>query len=253
MISTLLVSMLVTAPAITTKNVDYMVGEAPCQGYLAYDRSVKGKRPGVLVVPDWDSITSHEKAVAQNLAKLGYVAFVADIYGKKNKPKNTQENAKFAGMYKSDRVMFCDRLMGALDQLTKFNLTDKTKTAAIGYCFGGTGVLELARMGADLKGVVSFHGGLDADPNLKMGPVLPRILILHGADDPLVPQSQIDEFKAECHAAGAKVSWEIYPGAVHAFTVKTAGNNPKNGFAYNKEADEKSWKAMKTFLYTIFK
>jgi dienelactone hydrolase len=231
--------------------LDYKVGTTDCQGYVAVDTMKSGKRPGILIIHDWNGIDAYEQGRAAQLAKLGYVAMCADIYGKGVRPKNAQESGAQASKYKSDRALFRERLMGALEVLKKDPNVDPNKVAAIGYCFGGTGVLELARMGADLRGVVSFHGGLDANPDMKAGPVIPSVLVLHGADDPFVPPAQVSDFRKEF--AQAKMEFVAYPGAVHAFTEPNAGNDKSTGAAYNKAADEGSWAKMKAFFSEIFK
>lgn len=231
--------------------IDYKVGTTDCQGYVALDTLKQGKRPGVLIIHDWNGVDEYEQGRAAQLARMGYVAMCADIYGKAARPKTPQESGAQASKYKADRALFRERLMGALEVLKKDPNVDPTKIVAIGYCFGGTGVLELARMGADLRGVVSFHGGLDADPNMKAGPVIPQILVCHGADDPFVPPAQVSDFKKEF--AEAKVDFVAYPGAVHAFTEPKAGSDKASGAAYNKEADEASWAKMKAFFAELFK
>lgn len=231
--------------------LDYKVGTTDCQGYVAVDTMKSGKRPGILIVHDWNSIDAYEMGRAAQLAKMGYVAMCADIYGKNVRPKTAEASGAQASKFKADRALFRERLMGALEVLKKDPNVDPNKIVAIGYCFGGTGVLELARMGADLKGVVSFHGGLDADPSMKAGPVIPEVLVCHGADDPFVPPTQVVDFKKEFE--NTKLEFVSYPGAVHSFTEPDAGNDPKTGVAYNKAADEGSWAKMKAFIARLFK
>ncbi|MEQ1932983.1 MAG: dienelactone hydrolase family protein [Fimbriimonadaceae bacterium] len=231
--------------------VDYKSGNTACQGYLAVDTLKSGRRPGILIIHDWNSIDDYEMSRATQLAKMGYVAMVADIYGKGVRPTTTDESGKQASKFKSDRMLFRDRLRSALEVLQKDSSVDPNKIVAIGYCFGGTGVLELARMGADLKGIVSFHGGLDAASGLEAGPIIPRVLVCHGADDPFVPAAQIVDFKAEFKAA--KMEFVSYAGAVHSFTNPAAGADKASGAAYNKAADDASWAKMKAFLAEVLK
>lgn len=230
--------------------VDYMSGDTKCQGYLAYDMAKSGKRPGVLIVHDWNSIDAYEEGRAMQLAKMGYVAFCADIYGKGVRPKTPQESGQLAGKYKNDRQLYRERLSAALAALKDDPNVDPTKIAVIGYCFGGTGALEVARAGMDVKGVVSFHGGLDASTGFEAGPMIAQVLVCHGADDPFVPAAQVEAFKKEF--ANATMEFVSYPGAVHSFTEPNAGNDPSKGAAYNKAADEGSWAKMKEFLAKIF-
>ncbi len=231
--------------------IDYKAGDTTCQGYLAFDMAKQGKRPGVLIVHDWNGIDEYEEGRAIQLAKLGYVAMCADIYGKGNRPKTVQENGAFASKYKGDRSLFRERLKGALDELKKDPRVDASKVVAIGYCFGGTGVLEMVRAGMDVRGVVSFHGGLDAAAGFEATTITAKVLVCHGADDPFVPAAQVEAFRKEF--ASAELEFEAYPGAVHSFTEPKAGNNPKSGAAYNKEADEKSWAKMREFLGRVLK
>jgi len=231
--------------------IDYKAGDAICQGYLAFDMAKQGKRPGILIVHDWNGIDEYEEGRAIQLAKLGYVALCADIYGKGNRPKNVQENGAFASKYKGDRALYRERLAGALAELKKDPNVDPNRVVAIGYCFGGTGVLEMARAGMDVKGVVSFHGGLDSAPGFEAASISAKVLVCHGADDPFVPAAQVEAFKKEF--GSADLQFEAYPGAVHSFTEPKAGDNPKSGAAYNKAADLKSWATMRAFLTTLFK
>jgi dienelactone hydrolase len=187
----------------------------------------------------------------KQLAELGYVAFAADIYGKGVRPTDPKDCAAEAGKYKGDLPLLRKRVTLGLEQLKLQPNTDPKKLAAIGYCFGGTTVLELARSGAELNGVVSFHGGLGT--TLPAEKMKPRILVLHGADDPFVKPEEVAAFKAEMEKAKAELQFISYPGAVHSFTRKTAGNDPSKGNAYNEAADKASWAEMKKFFGEIFK
>ncbi|GFO57230.1 dienelactone hydrolase [Geomonas sp. Red276] len=237
-----------------TKTVDYRQGDTTLEGFLAYDDSFKGKRPGVLVIHEWTGVTSYEKGRCEQLAKLGYVAFAADIYGKGVRPSNPQEAAREAGKYRSeDRSLLRARAAAGLEKLAGFKNVNPKKLAAMGYCFGGTATLELARSGADLLGTVSFHGGLDTPNPADAKNIKGRVLALHGGDDPLVPADKVAAFQKEMR--DAKVDWEmnIYGGAVHSFTNPKSGNDPSKGVAYNEKADHRSWEAMKLFFKEIFK
>jgi dienelactone hydrolase len=239
--------------AIQTKTIEYKQGDATLEGVLVYDDAVREKRPGVLVVHQWMGLTDHEKERAKMLAGLGYVAFCADIYGKGVRPADTREAGAQAGKYKNDRALFRARLNAGLDQLKKSELVDASHTAAIGFCFGGTGVIELARSGADVLGVVSFHGGLDSPTPADGKNIKGKVLVCHGADDPFESPKDLAAFEDEMRKAD--VDWvEIkYGGAVHGFTQKEAGNDNSKGAAYNERADRRSWMAMKIFLAGIFK
>ena len=238
---------------IHTETIEYKQGDAVLEGYLAYDSSIKGPRPGVLIVHQWKGLTDYEKKRAEMLARLGYTAFALDIYGKGIRPKSNQEAGAQAGKYKSNRDLLRARVQAGLAVLQRHELTDPRRVAAIGYCFGGTTVIELARSGADIAGVVSFHGGLDS-PHPEDGKNIKcKVLALQGADDPFVPAKDLAAFEDEMRQA--KVDWQLvkYGGAVHSYTEKEAGNNPQAGAAYNEKADRRSWEAMKEFFGEILK
>lgn len=239
--------------AIVEKTVIYEQGGKKLEGCHVYDDAFTGKRPAVLVIHQWTGLTNYEKERSRMLAKLGYNVFAADIYGQGVRPVPPAAGQE-AGKYKADRKLYRARLMAALDQLTKDERTDATKLGAIGYCFGGMGALELARAGVDLKGVVSFHGSLDAGEGFAAAKdgVKAKVLVLHGADDPFAPAAQVEALKKEMEAAGVDSKVVLYPGAVHSFTHPSAGNDPSKGAAYNEKADKESWEAMKTFFEGLF-
>lgn len=251
-LSSLLFSIAHAAPV--EKTVTYEQGGTTLEGFHVYDDATSGKRPAVLVIHQWTGPGEHEKGRARQLAELGYNVFVADIYGQGVRPV-PPESGKEAGKYKTDRQLFRARLNAALDQLKKDELTDSSKIAAIGYCFGGTGVLELARSGADIAGVVSFHGGLASAPDLAAAKdqVKTKVLVLHGAIDPHVKPEEVAGFEKEFNEANADWQLNSYSGAVHSFTQKMAGDDPSKGSAYNAKADARSWEAMKAFFTEIFK
>lgn len=238
---------------VHTEAVEYKQGNAVLEGYLAYDDAVKGKRPGVLIVHEWMGVNPYVKKRAEQLAKLGYVAFAADIYGKGVQPKNSEEAAAESKKYKTDRQLMRSRVNAGLDVLKNHKLADTKRTAAIGYCFGGTTVLELGRSGTDVAGIVSFHGGLDSlNPNDAKN-IKGKVLALHGGDDPFVPAEQVAAFQDEMRKAGVDWNMVIYGGAVHSFTNPDAGNDNSKGAAYNEKADKRSWEDMKQFFSEIFK
>jgi dienelactone hydrolase len=238
--------------AIHTETVDYQQGGTTLEGFLAYDDSISGKRPGVLVVHQWLGLTDYEKRRATMLAQLGYIAFCADIYGKGVRPKDVSEAGGQAGKYKSDRALLRARVNAGLDVLKKNELVDTKRVAALGYCFGGTTVIELARSGADLNGVVSFHGGLDSPTPADGKNIKCKVLALAGADDPFQKPEDLTAFESEMR--DNKVDWQIvfYGGAVHAFTQPDPGF-VNAGAKYNEKADKRSWEAMKDFFGEIFK
>ncbi len=232
--------------------VEYHSGDVLCEGLHVVDTARTGKLPSVLIIHQWTGLSENEKMRARMPAELGYNVFAADIYGKGVRPQPPAAG-KEAGKYKSDRALYRERMLSALEVLSKDEHTDPAKVAAIGYCFGGTGVIELARSGALLKGVVSFHGGLDSPTPADGKNIKGKVLALHGADDPFVPAKDLAAFEQEMQ--GAKVGYKLvqYPGAVHAFTQKAAGNDNSKGAAYNEAADKASWDEMKTFFDRIFK
>lgn len=257
---------------VQTREITYKDGETELRGYLAWDTDLTSPGgdippspstndgdkapkmkpvPGVLIVHQWMGLTDYEKGRAEQLAKAGYVVFALDIYGVENRPKDRGEAGQMAGKFKNDRVLFRKRLNLGLEQLLSIKHVDKERVAAIGYCFGGTGVLELARSGADIAGVVSFHGGLDAPTPEDAKNIKCKVLICHGADDPFVPREGIDAMTKSFD--DAKVDWTmiVYSGAVHSFTQPMAGNDNAQGAAYNEKADKRSWRHMRTFFNEV--
>lgn len=233
------------------KAVPYTQGSTELEGWLAVPKNIGGKLPGILVIHDWMGVVDYAKSRTEQLASLGYVTFAADIYGKTVRPDGPKAAAEQAGIYKGDRALFRQRLLAGLEELKKQPNVDPDRIAAIGYCFGGTGVLELARAGADVKGVVSFHGGLDSPTPDDGKNIKAKVLILHGADDPFVKPEGIAAMIAEFNAA--KVDWQMtsYSGAVHSFTQRAAGDDNSKGAAYNADADRRSWQAMRNFLTEV--
>lgn len=235
---------------IHTETVKYKEGETDLAGYLAYDDAQTGKRPGVIVVHEWWGLTDHPKKRAEKLAELGYVAFALDMYG--TATDDAAEAGKLAGAFRSDADLSLRRFNAALDVLKKNPHVDPEKIAAIGFCFGGTCVLNMARMGVDLDGVVSFHGGLKPNPVAEPGVVKAKVLVLHGADDSYVPAEEIAAFQKEMNDAG--VDWQMiyYSGAVHSFTNPEADKRNSPSVKYHKSADERSWRAMVDFFKELF-
>jgi dienelactone hydrolase len=248
----LLVALLVCKGEILTEPVEYKDGDTVLEGLVTRDTAAAGQRPGILIVHQWKGIGNGERRRAEMLAKLGYVAFCADIYGKGVRPSSIEDAGAQAGKYKKDRALLRSRVQAGLATLRKQAGVNPSQIAAIGYCFGGTTVLELARSGADVAGVVTFHGGLDS-PNPADGKKIKcKVLVLHGAEDPFVPAKDIEAFQSELR--DAKVDWQMvyYSGAVHSFTDLDAGSLGLRGAAYDEKADHRSWEAMKTFFNEIF-
>ncbi len=237
----------VTASA-QLKPIAYKDGAQKLNGFAISPS--KAKAPGVLVLPAWRGIDPHAKDSAEKLAKMGYHAFIADIYGEGNIPKDNKEAGEQSGKFKADFRLYQSRIRAALDQLIAQG-ADPDRIAIIGYCFGGTGALEAARANFPVQGVVSFHGGLGRDAKRPVEKIGPKILVCHGADDFFVPEDEIDAFHKEMK--DAKADWQMiyYADAVHAFTEPSAGSDKSKGTAYNEKAAKRSWEHMKQFLDEI--
>ena len=238
--------------AIKTETVEYKEGNTTLEGVLVYDDSIATKRPGILIAHQWKGLTDYERKRAEMLAQLGYVAFAADIYGKGIRPADPKAAGEMAGKYKADRDLLRRRVQAGFDQLKKSRGVDTQKIGAIGYCFGGTTVLELARSGADVAGVVSFHGALATPTPEDAKNIKGKVLACHGADDPFVPPAEVGGFEEEMRKA--KIDWQLiaYGNSVHSFTDWNAGNDNSKGAAYNEKADKRSWEAMKDFFNELF-
>ena len=238
--------------AIKTETIEYKEGDTSLEGVLVYDDSIVTKRPGILIAHQWKGLSDYERKRAEMLAKLGYVAFAADVYGKGVRPSDPKTASETAGKYKADRELLRRRIQAGLAQLRKARQVDSEKIGAIGYCFGGTTVLELARAGADIDAVVSFHGALVTPTPEDAKDIKAKVLALHGADDPFVPPAEVAGFEEEMRKG--KVDWQLvsYGNAVHSFTDWNAGNDNSKGAAYNEKADKRSWQAMKDFFNEAF-
>lgn len=240
------------AAALVETSVVYEHDGTTLEGFLVHDDAVEGPRPGVLVVHQWMGLSDNERMRARMLAEMGYVAFALDVYGQGVRPANTQEASEQAGRFYEDRALFRARVQAGLEQLLAVDGVDPARVAAIGYCFGGTAVLELARSGAEVAGVVSFHGGLATPDPDDAENVVTKILVCHGAVDPYAPMEEVQGFVDEMEAANVDYQLILYAGAVHAFTQKGAGDDPSRGAAYDAAADRRSWEHMKLFFDEIF-
>ncbi len=229
--------------AIRTEPVLYKDGDAVLEGFLAWDDAIKGPVPGVLVVHDWTGLQDYAKERAKKIAALGYVAFAPDIYGKDIRPSDPKECAVCAGAYRKDLPLLRRRVLAGLAQLKARPEVDPTKLGAIGYCFGGSCVLELARSGADVRAVVSFHGGLATTAPAAPDAIKARILVCHGGADEHV-NKEVPAFKEEMTKSKAKMEFVTYEGALHGFT--------KAGPAYQEKADTASWAAMQKLFSEVF-
>lgn len=229
----------------------YQIGDQEAEGYLALPKKLKGKAPAVLIVHDWMGPSSFTQKKADQIANMGYVAFTADIYGKGIRPKDGKEAGALAGKYKNDRPELRRRVRAAYDVVKTLKEVDPKKIVVIGYCFGGTTALELGRSGVDLAGIVSFHGGLENPTPDNAKNIKGKTLILHGAIDPFVKMDEVAAFQREMNAAGVDYQFISYSGAVHAFTLPSAGDDVSKGAAYNAAADRRSWVAFTAFMKEI--
>ena len=230
--------------AVQTKQVTYKDGNLECHGFLAWDDAIEGPRPGVLVVHEWWGLDAYAKRRAEMLAKLGYIAFAADMYGEGKTVNHPKDAGEMAGKVRMNVEDWRKRGLAALNVLTSQPQCDKTKLAAIGYCFGGSTVQQLAFAGTDLKAVASFHGGLVQPTPEQVKAAKAEILICNGADDTFIPAAAIKSFREALDKGAAKYEFISYPGAKHSFTVPEADSHGVDGLKYNKEADEKSWADM---------
>jgi dienelactone hydrolase len=237
--------------AIVSNTVSYLDGEVLLEAFFAFDDSISGRRPAVLINHAWGGRDEFVAVKAKKIAELGYIGIALDMYGKGVLGSGPEENAKLMQPFMADRGMLQKRIKAAFDTVKLMPWVDDTKIAAIGFCFGGLCVLDLARTGADLKGVVSFHGLLGAPDNTKDNAIKAKILALHGHDDPMVPHEQVVAFAQEMTTAGADWQLHMYGNTKHAFTNPVA-NDPGFGTVYQPDADRRSWIAMENFLTEIF-
>lgn len=234
-----------------TEKVEYADNGVTLEGYLAYDDSSQGKRPVVLISHAWAGRGEFECKKAEVLAELGYAGFALDMYGQGKRGTNNEENTALMMPFMEDRALLRRRITAGLNKASELEVVNTAKISAMGFCFGGLCVLDLARSGADVKGVISFHGLFNAPENLPNAPIKAKVLALHGQDDPMVPPEQVAALQKELTEAG--VDWQIhaYGHTMHAFTNPEA-NDPGFGTVYNADADKRSWATMKNFLEEIF-
>jgi dienelactone hydrolase len=235
------------------QQVEYKDGDTVLEGYLAYDDATTDIRPAVLVCPEWWGLTDYPKHRADQLAKMGYVAFVADIYGRGASTDDPKQAGAWHAPFMADRKMLRQRVLAGFNTLLDQKYVDKSRVATIGYCFGGTCALELARSGAPLAGVVTFHGDLSRTDGEGPDHITAKILVCHGAADPFVTPKVLADFQAEMIETKSNYQINIYCDAEHAFTNPSADSHHIPGIAYNEEADHRSWAAMKDFFEEIFK
>lgn len=242
-------------PKLKEETVSYPLESSTRNNFVVYDENIEGKRPAVLVIHEWWGLNDYTRMRARELAKLGYIAMAVDMYGDGKTGNDPAEAEKLATPFYIKPETAKPIFDAALEKLKGYSQTDLTNIAAIGYCFGGAQVLNLAKMGEDLRGVVSFHGNLTVVPANK-DLLKAQVLVCHGAADPLVPQTEVDQFKKQMDSVGAKYTFKAYEGATHAFTNPNAtalGEKFNIPIKYNAAADTASWNDMKDFFNSIFK
>ena len=242
-----------TMSQIHKESIQYKDGGAILEGCIAYDESLVNKRPGILVVHEYFGLNDYTKMRCEMLAKLGYFAFAADIYGKGVIAKTPDEAGKLAGIYRNDRSLMRSRITAAYNEIKQQKFVDADYIAVMGYCFGGTVAIELGLTGADLKGIVSFHGGLEFPNSDDFKNIKGKVLICHGADDPFANLEKVIKVQNQLKDAGVNYELDLYGGTVHSFTNPASGSDPSKGVAYNEQADKRSWEKMKDFFVEIFK
>jgi dienelactone hydrolase len=236
---------------LQTSKIEYVHDNVLLEGYCAMTESRQGKKPAVLVVHDWTGRNDFACQKAEQLAELGYVGFAVDMFGIGKQGKTKEEKSALIEPFVKDRKLLRDRILAAMDTVRKLDAVNVSRIAAIGFCFGGMAVLDLARSGADARGVVSIHGLLSAPTNLPSKKIHSKVLALHGYLDPMVPGQQVREFEEEMTNAGADWQVQVYGNTMHAFTNPTA-HDPAFGTVYNNLADKRSWVSTKDFLAEIF-
>jgi dienelactone hydrolase len=237
---------------VKTDTVTYKHGDQVFKGFLAWDDAVQGKRPGVLVVHEWWGLDNYARKRAEQLAKMGYVAFAADMYGDGKTTEHPKEAGEMAGMVRKNQKEWQSRAQASLKVLSDNPHVDGTKLAAIGYCFGGSTALQLAYSGADIKAAVTFHSALPAPDENQAKAIKAKILICHGAGDSFVPEESIAKVRAAYDRASVDYAVIYFGGAVHSFTVPGANERGLKGMAYNAAADRRSWAAMTELFHEVF-
>jgi dienelactone hydrolase len=237
---------------VKTQEIEYRQGDTVLHGFIAWDAAAQGKRPGVLVVHEWWGLNDHSRAQARRLAEAGYVGFAIDMYGNGKVTTHPQEAQGFMVDATKDPATLAARFNAALEQLKRDPHVDPARIAAIGYCFGGGVVLAMARAGADLAAVVSFHGALATKNPAQPGKVKARVLVLTGGADPFIPPEQVEALRKEMQAAGAHFEIVTYPGAKHGFTNPNAASYGMLQLVYDSAATQQSWAAMRKLFREVF-
>jgi dienelactone hydrolase len=251
-----LLATLTAHAGVVGKEVQYSADGVTLKGYVAYDDATEGKRPGILVVHEWWGLNAYPRRRADMLAGLGYVAFAVDMFGDGKQAADAGEAGKLSGAIFGNPQVMKARFMAALHELKLHPAVDTSRLGAIGYCFWGGVALAMARMGAELQAVVTFHGVLGTATPASPGAVKAKLLVCNGADDKFISAEDVRKFKEEMKAAKADMTFINYAGSLHAFTNPDATKNGKKyniPIAYNAPADKKSWADMQSFLKKAFK
>ncbi|MFZ0391142.1 MAG: dienelactone hydrolase family protein [Calditrichia bacterium] len=237
---------------VKTKVIDYNQGGVELRGFFAWNDSLQQPLPGILVVHEWWGLNDYARMRTRRLAEMGYAAFALDMYGNGQVAENAEQAGKLAGQFYQDRQLMRDRAAAGLQVLKSQPPVDKNKLAAIGFCFGGSTALELARSGADLDAVVSFHGGLSTPNPADAKNIKGQVLVLHGGEDPHVKPEEVMDFWNEMQNAGVQWQLNVYGGAVHSFSNPASGSDKSSGVAYNETAAKRAWRDMKLFFNEIW-
>lgn len=244
----------VVAAEIVTREIEYTHGDVTLKGFFAYDDAIDGPRPGVAVVHEWWGRNAYVEQRARELAELGYAALAIDMYGNARTTDDPSEAGRLASQFRGDgNELGRQRALAGIETLKAQPEVDGERIAIMGYCFGGTVSLEVARSGADIDAAISFHGGLATAKPAQAGQVKASILVLHGAADPMVPADEVAALQKELDDAGADWTFVAYSGAVHSFTNPEADGRNMNGVAYHEKANKRSWETMKAFLTETLK
>lgn len=248
-------ALLSACSTLHTEEIDYLAHGEALKGYIAYDKRIKGPRPGVLVVHEWWGHNEYVRKRARMLAKMGYTAFALDMYGDGKQAEHPEDAERLVKEVRENPDRAEKRFLAALDLLRAHETVQAGQVAAIGYCFGGAVVLHMARIGTNLNGVVSFHGSLETQTPAKRGAVKAKVLVLHGADDPFIPPEHVRQFKGEMEEAEVDYRFVAYPGVKHGFTNPEADRSAEKfnmPLKYDPEADRQSWSEMQGFLKSLF-
>ena len=244
-----------SSSSIKEENITFTIDKTVFKGYVAYDDNIKGKRPAILIVHEWWGLNDYPKMRARQLAKLGYMAMAVDLFGDGKVAANPTDAQLLTAPFYANPQLSKIRLDAALSKIKEFRQTDLSNIYAIGYCFGGSAVLNSAKLGSDFKGIVIFHGGLKGVPASKEL-LKAKILVCHGGSDKFVPEKDVTDFKQQMDSIGANYKVIVYPNATHAFTNPASTENGKKfnmPIEYNEKADKDSWNDMKIFLAALIK